>query len=304
MEIHDLIKSLEKEIRETTKNEEQEVALLRLQEIAKTYEGDDKIISSLEIWEQMKNAPEEHKILSGYKSLDDILGGFRHKQLIVLSAATKSGKTSMCVELTTRMKEENPVWFPFEEPAEELLRKFKERGDEPPLFYTPQKMLGNTLDWIEKKIVEAKAKYDSKLVFIDHLHFIVPMGSDDMNQRIGVAMRTLKQIAVRWNVAIVLIAHMRKTKMDEHPDIEDLRDSSFIAQEADTVIILWRKTTRENGEVVISNEVNVSVQANRRTGKTGNVKMEYVNGKFLESDWKNRDAEEIMDSKGWEGYDN
>ena len=84
---------------------------------------------------------------------------------------------------------------------------------------------------------------------------------------------------------------LKKTKLTTAPDLEDLRDSSFIAQEADTVIMLWRKTERESGEVVISNEVVISVQANRRTGKTGNITLKFDNGRFLEVDKNHKDNE-------------
>ena len=86
--------------------------------------------------------------------------------------------------------------------------------------------------------------------------------------------------------------------MEIQPDIEELRDSSFIAQEADTVIMLWRQTKRVNGEVVITDNVNVSVQANRRTGKTGNVKMFYSQGKFLEHDWE-MNGNKLDDDSNW-----
>jgi replicative DNA helicase len=95
-------------------------------------------------------------------------------------------------------------------------------------------------------------------------------------------MRALKTMAKKWNIVIFLIAHLKKTRLDTAPDLEDLRDSSFIAQESDTVIILWREATRGRGEVVITDNVTVSVQANRRTGKTGNVKMVFKDGHFYE----------------------
>jgi replicative DNA helicase len=81
--------------------------------------------------------------------------------------------------------------------------------------------------------------------------------------------------------------------MDTQPTLEDLRGSSSIAQEADTVLLLWRESKRKKGEVVITNNVNVSVQANRRTGKTGNVKMIFENGHFLEQEWKTEAEEEL-----------
>jgi len=286
IEISKFIQELEKEITELGAATLKEEQLLRLQEAAAKYDGEDKLISSFEVMERMKNRPEEQKILSGYSGLDAILGGFRLKQLVVVSAATKSGKTSFCIEMTSRMSNLNPVWFPFEEGAEELIQKFIDRNEQPPLFYTPETMSGNTLLWIEKKIIEARAKFDSRIVFIDHLHFIIPLTEDRQDLAIGQAMRELKRMAKQWDIVVVLIAHLKKTKVDIQPTLEDLRDSSFVAQEADTVLMLYRENKRENGEVIITDNVNVSVQANRRTGKTGNVKMVYTNGKFEEGEWK------------------
>jgi replicative DNA helicase len=284
MDINKFIKSLEKELEKSNGQHEKELGLSRLEQMLRNYDGEDKIISSLEIAERIKSSPPEEKHFTGIKGLDEILNGFRKKQLIVVAAPTKNGKTQWCIDLTMRLKNLNPMWLPFEEPAEELIGKFLERGDTPPLFYTPENIRGNTLLWVEKKIIEAKAKYDSRIVFIDHLHFIVPFSTERQDLKIGETMRELKRLAKLWDVVIVLIAHLKKTRMETAPDLEDLRDSSFIAQEADTVIMLWRKTERINGEVVISNETVVSVQANRRTGKTGNILLSFENGKFTELD--------------------
>lgn len=295
MEIEKFIKGLEKDIKQNTEDIYQSDALERLCDIAKTYEGDDRMVSSFEIMKEMKERPPEEKMHCGYSGIDNILDGFRKKQLVVLSAATKSGKTSFAIELTERLKQYNPTWFPFEEPAEELIQKFLDRNEEPPMFYTPRAMKGNTLHWIEERIIESKAKYNSQLFFIDHLHFIVEFTGENMSHQIGRTMRQLKQLAVKWNVVIVLIAHLKKTQLEMQPTLEDLRDSSFIAQEADTVMLLWREATKNMGQVEITNNVNVSIQANRRTGKTGNVRFVFEDGKFTEEEWKS--YEEEIDNK-------
>lgn len=281
----DFLNELEGEVKKIDSEIERTEAMVRLEKTMATYAGEDKLVSSKEILEQIKTEPEEQKFMSGFGGLDAILDGFRENQLIVIAAPTKSGKTQMCVELTIRMDNTNPVWVPFEESAKELIRKFYDRGEEPPLFYTPQNIIGNTVDWIEKRVVEGKVKYGSKLFFIDHLHFIVPFSSDRLDTRIGQTMRDLKAVAKRNNVIIVLVAHLKKTRLDISPDLEDLRDSSFIAQEADTVIMLWRKTHRnDDGEVEVMNNTIVSVQANRRTGNTGNMELYFDKGRFLEVD--------------------
>ncbi len=285
IEIKSFIQELQKEARKLSNEVEKGEELSRLEDMMKIYTGEDQLISSAAVVEKLKNRKTVPHFKTGFSALDDILTGIYPQQLVVISAATKSGKTSFCIDLTSRFKELNPVWCPFEEGAEELVQKFLDRGETPPHFYTPDKMTGNTLQLIEKKIIEGKAKFDSKVIFIDHLHFIIPFTSERQDLAIGQAMRELKRMAKQWNVIVFLIAHLKKTHMETQPSLEDLRDSSFIAQEADTVIMLWRQAKKEAGQVVISNKINVSVQANRRHGKTGNVKMLYDAGHFQEWDW-------------------
>lgn len=284
---------LEKEINSISDQKKKIEAKARLEEAMAVYSGDDELISSFDILERLKTEPEEERFLTGIEGLDLILKGFRRNQVIVLAAPTKSGKTQFCIELCTRLQQTQPVFIPFEESAEELVRKFHERKEEPPLFYTPKTITGNTLNWIEKKIVEGKVKFDSKLFFIDHLHFIVPFTSDRLDTRIGDTMRKLKTIAKAHNIIIVLVAHLKKTNMQVSPTLEDLRDSSFVAQEADTVMMMWRQAKREHGQMIITNNTMISIQANRRTGTTGNVKLTFKNNHYVEYDWKD---DEITDT--------
>lgn len=297
-DIEKLIYNLEVEIRDTEKGLEKNESLLRLKEIAKIYRGEDKVISFANIVEKIKNTPDELKIFSGWVKFDEIVGGFRPQQLIVVSAIMKSGKTSFLMDLTSRLKPYNPLWLPFEESAEELLRKYIERGLEAPHGFTPLFLKGQTVDWIESRIIEAIAKYDTRVVFIDQLDFIIPFGGDNHALRVGEAMRSLKQVAKKWNVTIFLICHLSKTRMDVEPTLEDLKGSTSIGQEADTVIILWREMKRLSGHVEITNNTNVSIQANRRTGKTGNVKMVFDNGIYTEREWvSERERETILDEE-------
>ncbi len=291
-EISELLKSLEKGIQVMEKGPEQTEALIRLEDILSTYSGEDRVVSTTELIDEIKNELPTENLYCGLVGLDDILGGFRRTQLVVLSGITKHGKTSFAVDLTIRMQEQGQksLWLPFEEPAKDILRKFIERDQEPPVFYTPKVMRENTLVWIEKKIIEARVKHDISVVFIDHLFFIEKVkgsgSSDNLSYELGNTVRAIKQMAVKWGVVIVLLTHLKKTRLDTNPDLEDVGFSAGISQEADTVLLMWRETKREGGEIVITNNVNLSVQANRRTGKTGNVKLVFDNGRFLEEDWR------------------
>ncbi len=291
-----VLKRLQDEIARGKKDAEQAAALIRLQEIAQVYSGDDRVVSSEELMEEIERQPKKVKFFTGFKKLDEHMDGWVTGESIFLTGITKHGKTSMCMELSVRFKEQNPLWLSFEEKSIDLLRKFKEKTNTLPLFYTPLQNESPSLEWIETKIVEAKAKYNTKVIFIDHIGFIsdAERGRDDTEaSRLERIARVIHQLAVKWDVLIVLMGHLSKVRTDQNPDIENIKGSSGIAQEADLTIILWRKTQKINGKVEIGNETNLSLQANRR-GKTGNVEFAYKDGRFLEEAWK---LNEITD--GW-----
>ena len=295
-EYESLIKSLEQEITQNKNDIERGEQLLRLQEIAKEYKGDDRVVSSEELFEQVKNQPEKPKFESGFSILDKKMEGFTTGESIFLTGITKHGKTSFCMELSVRFEEQNPLWLSFEERAIDLMRKFYSKTQTLPLFYTPRQNEKPSLQWIENKIVEAKAKFDSKVVFIDHIGFVSDSerGRDDTEaSRLERISRHIHSLAVKWDVLIFLMGHLNKVRTDQNPDIESIKGSSAMAQESDLTMLVWRKTARVNGKIEIGNETNLSLQANRR-GRNGNVEFIYEKGRFLESEWNREEPiEEI-----------
>lgn len=286
-DIEKLIKDLDVEIRNTEQSEEKEAQLMRLQEISQHYDGDDRVVSSEELIEFVKNQPEKAKFYTGFKILDEKMEGFTTGESIFLTGITKHGKTSMCMELSARFVDQHPLWLSFEEKAVDLVRKFHAKTGTFPVFYTPRRNEFPTLSWVEKRIVEAKAKYDSKVVFIDHIGFISDAevkGGETEASRLERISRAIHSLAVRWDVLIVLMGHLTKVRTDQNPDIENIKGSSAMAQESDLTIILWRRTQRIDGRIEIMDDTNLSLQANRR-GKSGNVEFVYENGRFQEREW-------------------
>jgi len=292
IEIDTEVKRIQLEIEKTQDPVIKQQQLDRLNEKLLSYNGEDKMISSHEYIEIIKNQKEQPKILTKFKGLDDLISGFRPGQLVSVSAVAKSGKTNFCMELTMNQREYNPVWFPFEEGAQELISKFIDRGETPPLFFVPQKMGSRTIRFIELKILEAQTKFNSQIFYIDNLDWIVDPRSEDHERMIQYVCMELKRIATQLNVCIVLIAHVRKLlSPTDQPNYNDIKGSSSVYQLSDTVIMMWRETKKENGELVISNNVNISVQLNRKTGKTGNIKFRFGNGHYKEYDWTHKDDE-------------
>ena len=294
MKINELLQDLEQEI-QTNENElQREEQMERMTAMAKDYRGEDRVVSSQELEEAVKQQKEKPKFTSGFSTLDNLMEGFVTGESIFLTGITKHGKTSFCMEMSVRLEEQNPLWLSFEERAVDLLRKFSDKTGHFPKFFTPKRNERKTLEWVESKIIESKVKYNTKVVFIDHIGFIKDdewrsgEREDQVLERIS---RAIHSLAVQWEVLIVLMGHLTKVRSDQNPDIENIKGSSAMSQESDLTMMVWRETRREHGEVVISNRTNVSLQANRR-GKTGNIKFVYKDGRFLEEDWGHEDIGE------------
>lgn len=293
--VKELLTQVQTEISTDLPIEDQEEAQKRLLEVAKIYAGEDRLETSEEISLRLDNEPEEEKIMSGYEKLDSIIKGFRLGQLVIVSGYTKHGKSNFTMDLTRKLKQYNPVWFPLEMGAEEMVRIFKERKQEIPHFLAPRTVTAVSLEWIESKIVEGIAKYNSKIVMIDQLDFIVPLQMKDHHQMVGETVRAVRSLARKWGVTIFLICHLNgQAKMTQAPSMENLKGSTSIQQEADIVMMVWRETEKKNFEFIQTNNTMILVQANRRGGTTGNVKMVYNNrdGSYYEREWETLDEYE------------
>ena len=223
------------------------------------YQGEDKVITSYELKTQIEKSGQtkEVKVVSGIKSLDTLVDGFVGGELIALSGLTGNGKTLLLKTLTYNFAEQEEIvlWLSYEETPYQFLKSFSSL----PFFYIPQRMEPGILWWVEKRILEAKLKYNARIVMIDHIHYIVDLAQmKHPSWEVGIVIRQIKSMAVKYNMIIFLIAHNTKMKRGEKPSIDSIRDSSFIGQEASTVLTIWR--------VAQHNEARLSIEKARRTG--------------------------------------
>jgi archaellum biogenesis ATPase FlaH len=226
----------------------------------KNYSGDDKIISSYEMeLEVRKRKTSDMKIKSGIPSLDRALeGGFQVGELYAVSGQTKQGKTLLCQSITKNAHDQQQfaLWFSYEVPARQFLSQFHDL----PLFYMPAKLKSADMKWLEIKILESFAKYHTRLIFIDHLHFLFDLfKSKSPSIEIGTVIRQLKMLCVEHDLIIFILCHTSKSSADS-VSYQSIRDSSFVAQESDSVIMVAR--TPKEGE----NAARARVEFHRRTG--------------------------------------
>ena len=226
-----------------------------------TYAGEDRVQTFQQAEAEIAATPApDVKVLTGFTILDGWISHFEPGDVITISGPTKSGKTLLAQTITKNvmLQDIESLWFSYELTKKQFLSCFPEV---PELCYMPRKMTTGAMEWIEERIYEARLKSSEKVrvVFIDHLHFLADMVSrQNMSIQIGTILRNLKRIAQTYGVCIFLIAHTGKIPRGEDPDGENIRDSSFIRQESDTVFMIWR-TEKEN-------QAKLMVDVCRRTG--------------------------------------
>lgn len=222
---------------------------------------DHKIISSLEM-NDLLIAQGQHRPLvnvrSGLPSLDRVIENFHDGEVVAISGPTKNGKTLFAQTLTKNFSDQQffSLWFSYELHPRQFLGCF---GEDLPLFFLPEALEARNMDWVERKVLESLQEHNTRIVFIDHLHFLfdlVQRGSISLT--IGSVVRRLKTLAIQNKLVIFLLCHTSKPG-GEGGELSylSIRDSSFVAQESDTVLMIQR-----TGKV----EGQIRVEFHRRTG--------------------------------------
>lgn len=258
------------------------------------YSGPDKVVSSLELAEELKNTEESMFIIpTGIKTFDRLHsesnksdeGGVEAGELILVTGPTGEGKTSFLMSITKNMALKNvaSVWFTLEVTPRQFLKKIIGDASNPvPLFYVPKENTDNQINWIQDRIIEAKVKYNAKVIFIDHIHQIFSIARMDaksnLSFELGDLVAKIKKIAIDHNLVIFLIAHSKDDPSGtaREPRKEDIRDSGLISRLADSIVGVWRVTNDDkidnNKREALSEfdtKSKVRVFKNRRTGKLG-----------------------------------
>jgi replicative DNA helicase len=258
---------------------------------------DDPVVHIKEALDKSSKA--NYRFPIGFNEFNQAMnGGLKPGDLYVISGKSGQGKTTYAQTLTYNLcKQGFPcLWFSYEVSLEELDRKFEAAGIADFYYaYTPKLNTTGKLSWIMYKIKEAKTKFKTDIVFIDHIDFLVPSNARQGDSR-EIALKNitieLKSLAIREKVIIVLLAHLRKLSSDKEPDMEDIGYSGGIYQNADYVVFVMREKIGDatglaarqyTGETYSNNSI-IKYVKNRETGCLKFIKCQFNAGKLLQLD--------------------
>lgn len=249
----------------------------------------------------------KHGVRSGIGQIDAITGGWQKSDLVILAARPSVGKTALATSmaLSAAINGKRVAIFSIEMSAEQVGSRLLSSASGIPLAAIRNGgidlvQLSELEDWAETlsklniyvddapaatpAIVRSKcrkiaAERGVDLVIVDYLQLMSPdKGSKDANRVNEVAdiSRALKALARELDVPVIALSQL--SRMSEYrdsgePRLSDLRDSGAIEQDADMVLMLWRK---EQPDFTKQSEVVSCKIAKHRNGPTGVCDLEFI----------------------------
>lgn len=286
MEIQQIESEIKKLDEELTLKEQKD----RLLEMKKKETGPTEIISSIEYSKTHKHQYSLFKAYTGFPTIDHWIDGFKPGTVNVISGATKEGKTTFCQSLTVNFTKSGfaCLWFSLDTPAIELIERFKKI----PLFYLPKDTFAEKkVDWIEQKVMEGLAKFNTRIIFIDNLEFMTiydEKSGRNYAGQLGDIVIKLKNIATRWNVVIFLNHHISKVdRTVAFPSYHDLKDSSGVAAHSDTVFMVSRGRIKTSaGWDIVDGYGTIKLELQRNGGHHGSVQVIFKDNLLYEKSSK------------------
>jgi len=261
---------------------------------------------------------DEFKTFAWYKQIDEMLGGFKPGELIVLAARPAMGKTAFALNLLIHAsinQWKTSAFFSLEMSNEQIVDRllsglasvsmwkisrgdlnaddFERMGDaistlgEANIYVDDQ--WTSTVWLLRSKLRRLKVeKGNLDLVVIDYLQLMSGSWSrfaGNRVQEVSEISRAMKELAKELTVPIIVLSQLSRAveqRVDKEPQLSDLRDSGAIEQDADAVMMLYREEYYDN-ETDRKWATDVFIRKNRN-GPIGDAELFFQkqNMKFLE----------------------
>lgn len=222
------------------------------------------------------------RVPTGFPSLDRYLwGGWGRGQLVILAARPSVGKTAVMLQFAKAAARNGrqTLVFTLEMTKAELGRRLLLSTG----LVEQQDMVGRNVNWDKFRMAETQIcdlpiyindeartlqaiisrmtvavnQGRCNIAMIDYLGLMKFDASSRMTlaQQIGFATTELKDAAKRLGIPIILLVQLNRDSVKEGrpPELQDLRDSGSIEQDADVVVMLAQRydagMSKENGDV-------------------------------------------------------
>ena len=259
-----------------------------------------------ELQELARNKDKFTGVLTGFKDVDEIFGGFNPGDLIILAARPAVGKTSFALNIASRAAQlgTSIAFFSLEMSSTQLIKRIisteakidgkkMRTGGMNAQDWTRLVGVSNTLSkldiWIDDtpsaSILEVRAKARRQLrhvepghgmIIVDYLQLMQPQNSRSESRQVEVAeiSRGLKILAKEMGMPVIALSQLSRaveSRQGKRPMLSDLRESGSIEQDADIVMFIDRSTSEKEAEEQDRPPLGTAdiIVAKHRNGSTG-----------------------------------
>ena len=282
---------------------------------------------------------------SGLKGLDHKTGGFRKSDLIIVGARPGTGKTALALNIAYHAAVNSNTAvaiFSLEMSRQQLMQRMYSSGamvegqdlssgyfdrskwadltrvkgllEKAPIYIDDMSGLTITEIRMRSRRLATELKKQGKelgLIIIDYLQLIRGSGRfESRQQEVSEISRMLKDLARTLDVPVIALSQLSrntedKTRIGKKPQLSDLRESGSIEQDADVVVLIYRKwyNDRNNAKEDGSEEINPAEQdqtsliiAKQRNGPVGEVPARFLSKFSLFTDPAPQRMEEVQSS--------
>ncbi|MDY6967895.1 MAG: DnaB-like helicase C-terminal domain-containing protein, partial [Spirochaetota bacterium] len=160
--------------------------------------------------------------------------------------------------------------------AEELKRLYSVAGvlEKTPIFIDDSPAI--SMFELRSKARRMAQKEKLGIIIVDYLQLITSSIKMDRHLQIAEISRSLKQLSRELSVPVIALSQLSRaveTRVDQRPQLSDLRESGSIEQDADVVIFIYReekvkKDSERKGRVDL-------IIAKQRNGPVGDVELKF-----------------------------
>jgi replicative DNA helicase len=255
----------------------------------------EKLVARID--KRSAGAPALDTVATGFASLDRVLaGGLRRRDLVILGGDVGSGKSALALGIAIRAAQAGvpTLYFSGETSPERLMEralaiegrvsvddlrlgKLDEttraavgaaalRLRRAPLLIQPLhgsnfEEIGSALDIVPRR----------QLLVVDSLQLTAsPRPAARLEDRIALSVRALKALAVKWDLAGLVVAQLPRhnaQRPDPRPILDDLGGQGAVKQDADVVLMIFREEMYRPGQGVEG--ATELIVAKNRNGPTG-----------------------------------
>jgi len=246
-------------------------------------------------------------VATHFQALDDKLSGLQASDLIIVGARPSYGKTSLVLDIARQaatLGKKSIGIFSIEMSREQVIDRLISSQAQIPLWRLRTGRLNDemefalvqqALDELSKSNIfiddsasptllqmrsmarRLQLEHGIDLLIVDYLQLIQPRtGSDNMVQQVTEISRGLKALARELKVPVIAVSQLSRAvdqRESKIPRLSDLRESGSLEQDADVVLLIYRKD-RDRLDTP-DNEKNITeiIIAKHRNGPVGSIKL-------------------------------